>query len=197
MSKMDGEVKMPSIKDLLDAFAASWRVALVALLASAGILVADFYKLEYVADTSRWIINGAFIVGIVSGAILISYLVSQLARVISWPFLWYLAKTREKDKEKKLQEHAAGIHDLPEEQRYILAYFFTTKERAFAAEINHRRLVPLITRGYVKQQGGTHGALDWPHFIPEHIWNEMALNEEAYTIPKNDLHYPLKNPYFS
>lgn len=188
---------MPSIKDLLDAFAANWRVALVALLASAGLLAADFYKLEYVTDTPRWVINGAFIVGIVSGAVLISYLVSQVARFISWPFLWYRERVKAKNNEKKLQEHAAGIHDLPVDQRYILAYFFTTKERAFAAEINHRRLVPLITMGYVKQQAGTHGVLDWPHFIPEHIWQEMTLNEEAYTIPKNDLHYPLKNPYFS
>lgn len=188
---------MPSIKDLLDAFAASWRVALVALLASIGLLAADYYKLDYVADTSRWVINGAFIVGIVSGAILISFLVAQLARLAIWPYRYYQRKELSKLNKAELDKHAAGIHDLPDEQRYILAYFFTTKQRAFPAEINHRRLVPLITLGYVRQNTGTHGVLDWPHFIPEHIWQEMVINEEAYTIPKNDLRYPLKNPYFS
>ncbi|KAB2656277.1 hypothetical protein F9K94_17410 [Brucella tritici] len=186
---------MPTIKDLLDAFAASWRVALVALVASTALLAADWYKLEYVADTSRWVINGAFIVGIVSGAILISYMVAQLAKVIAYPFKVYAERKSKKDVESKLKAHAEGIHSLPRDQKYILAYFYTTKQRAFPAMFNHPRLVALIQLGYVARAGGTHSAIDWPHYIPQHIWDELEENSEGYTIGERELEYPLRTGY--
>lgn len=184
---------MPSIKDLLDAFAASWRVALVALLASVSFLAADFYKLEYVADTPRWVINGAFIVGVVSGAVLCSYLIAQTAILLAYPFKAY-ARFREKKKiNRELKLHAEGLHNLPRHQKYILAYFFTTKQKAFPATFNHHRLVALIQLGYVVRQAGTYSALDWPHYIPQHVWDELEANREEYTINERNLEYPLRN----
>lgn len=190
-------MKMPSIKDLLDAFAASWRVALVALLASSGLLAAEYHKLEYVADTSRWVINAAFIVGIVSGAILLSFMVAQFARLASYPFRIRATNKEERAKAEALLKHAEKLHDLPDDQKYILAYFFTTKQRAFTAEINHKKLIPLVTLGYIRAVSGRHSMIDWPYYIPEHVWDELERYAEGYTIPEEDLGYPLRNPYFN
>lgn len=147
-------------------------------------LVGESYQLRYLTVMPEWLLGAAFLVAVFSGAIVV---VAILRFLISIPTS-VLAKRRFA---KWKQKHALGLHGLPPEELYILAWAAQCGTQVFLAPFNHERLEPLIAKRYVEIIGGQHSIVHWPYRIPDHIW-ERARQEVANLPPEQA---QLENPF--
>lgn len=159
---------MPSLKDLMEFMGASWPIALGVLLASGGMLYADHLSLPYLASLPKWAPGAAFVAALFSGSVLIVAALKSIINMASEPF-------RKKRRLASQAEHIAGLNDLPDAERYILAWAIANSTQVIAAPYFNAHIKGLITRGYLITPPGSHSALETPLWIPDHIW--QALKE--------------------
>ncbi len=166
---------MPSLKDFMEAMSTGWPVAVAILVAAVLIVGADQYQVQYVAGLPRVFFAAVFIVGICAFAVCVSKLVVAIVGIPKW------FRRRRLQRERRDRE-IAWLHDLPNDEGYVMAWLFTSNTQAFSTSFGHKLLVGLIQKGLVLQMSGAHSVLDWPHMIPDHIWAEMGRNRELFTV---------------
>lgn len=174
---------MPGLKEFIDAMGASWPVALAACIGSISILVGEGFGISYLATLPRLVFGIAFLIAAFSGAVLIvAIIVKSIAGIEDH-------RTRRRRAEAK-KRHIAALNNLPDEEKAVLNYVASCRTQVFLASMNHNRLEPLIAKGYVEVVRGMHSVVDWPHKVPDHIWNELLLLVPE-TQNKRALHNPL------
>ncbi|OAV52473.1 hypothetical protein A6U98_27135 [Rhizobium sp. WYCCWR10014] len=157
---------MPSLKDLMEFMGASWPIALGVLLASSGILYADNVASSYLASLPKWAPGAAFVAALFSGSVLIVSALKSLINLARKPFM----------RKRRLAwqaEHVAGLEDLPDSERYILAWAIANSTQVVAAPYFNAHVKGLITRGYLLTTPGSHSINETPLLIPDHIWKAL------------------------
>ncbi len=74
----------------------------------------------------------------------------------------------------------------PQEELDVLAYLVTTRRRAFSAEFNDRRLIPLVSKGWLQKGGGTNRVLEWPYVVQKDVWEFLVANEDQFRVDNAD-----------
>lgn len=167
---------LPSLKDFVDAMGVAWPIALTAFLGSAAVVYGHHEAFPYLVDLPRWSIASFAIVAIFSAAICVTRIVTKAIEIaLSWKRSRLIGVARLKQVEM--------LYDLPENEHEIMSYFFSMNMRAFPALYGHSSLVGLRQKGLILTQNGSHPAINFPHYIPDHIWEAMELSGEAFTIP--------------
>lgn len=170
---------MPSLKEFVAALQAGWFPALVALIRSGLVIGGDAFKIPYLDSTPRFIITALVIVAVFSFSILV-------ANVVYAPvFLWKKWQKR-KLKAKFRDLITSRINGLPDQELAILAYLVSSGRRAFSADLNDRRLVPLVALGMIQRQGGVHDMLNWPHVVQTDVWDHLVAHRSEYMIENVD-----------
>jgi hypothetical protein len=159
---------MPSIKDLLEMMSTSWPVALGLLFASSGILLADYFALSYLASLPKWLPGAAFIVAICSASVLAVSVARAVLEMACVPF----ARRR---RLKRQAEHIAGIEDISEPEKWLLAWAIANQTQVFSGDFFNEHVKALMARGYIRVPAGPHLTDKTPLHIPDHIW--AALKE--------------------
>jgi hypothetical protein len=159
---------MPSIKDLIELMSASWPVALGLLLASAGILTADYLHLPYLASLPAWLPGSAFVIGILSGSVLVVAIIRELIRWAKAPFI-------RRRRLRSQREHLKRLHDLSEAERWLLAWAVANRRQVFSGDYFNEHVTTLLARGYLRVSSGSHLSNNMPLHIPDHVWE--AINK--------------------
>lgn len=167
---------MPSIKDFIEAMQTTWPVALGIFLGSAAILGADALGVSYVSGLPQWVLGTAFIVSALSASILIVAVIRGLVDLIAGPF----RRRRMRERQKR---HIDDIEKLPRDEQYVLFWAASNNTQVFLAEFNNRLLLPLISKQYIIVHTGTHHIHEWPHHIPDYIWDYLRAQYLAAGSP--------------
>ena len=175
-------MSLPSLKDFMDAMGAKWSTAAAVFLGSAVTIGAAEYKLPYAEDLPEWLILVLFLLGVFSAAILLV----ETLRGVGW-IIRRIGKWRAK--RRLTRSRLKQLDDLPNHEGYVLAYLFTRGTQAFTAPLQHAQLIPLVQKGLIIQQSGTHGMLDWPYYVPDYVWAELKRRESDFRL-KNPQNMP-------
>lgn len=160
---------MPSLKDLMEFMGTSWPIALGLLLASVGLLCADYFAFPYVASLPTWAPGAAFITALLSGSVLIVSVIKMIIDLVSAPF----AKRRRLAWQA---QHAAGINDLSDPEKLILVWALANSTQVFAGPYFDGNIKALIARGYLSIPPGSHRTDETPLQIPNHIWSALKAD---------------------
>lgn len=166
---------MPSLKEFVAALQAGWFPALAAFVGSSIILAGDYFKLPYLDTSPDLLLTIAVVIGVFSFSILV-------ANIVYLPIvIWKLIQKRKNKKEfrKKLVRE---IEAAPDSEKAILAYLVTSGRKAFAAELNDRKLSPLVSKGLLVKLGGANDVLEWPYMVRQEVWDYLVENKESYHI---------------
>lgn len=176
---------LPSLKEFVEAMGVAWPIAFAALLGSATIVYGHHEALPYLADLPRWFVALFLIIAIFSASICATRLVTKTFEIVR---AFKDGRKASAARWKRVQ----WLYDLPDHEHEVMAYFFTRKMQAFPAEYGHGMLVGLRQKGLIVAQSGQHSILDYPHVIPEYIWEAMELHSDDFTIPNVDkMRHPL------
>lgn len=183
---MSSPLGVPSLKEFVDAMGAAWPVAAAISVGSFGILGAERAGVSYVDGLPDPLKTAVFFLAVFSGAVcLIAILQTLFKGVASW---------RAKRNEKSLRhKQIAKLLDLPPDEHHIMSWLFSANKQAFPAELADRRLVGLRQKGLIVQEGGTNSILDWPHFVPDHVWEAMHSDSDSFTLDLRVHGNPLRN----
>lgn len=161
---------MPSLKDFVAALQAGWFPALAALVGCAIVIAGDWYQVPYLSSTPPFLLTAAVIVGVFAFSVL-------AANIVYAPIAVWRSMKRARAKKTFKEKIEAEVFSSPPEELAILAYLVTTGRKAFAAEFNNRRLAPLVAKGLVIRQGGTHSILEWPFMVQEDVWQILLMHK--------------------
>lgn len=164
---------MPSLKDFVEALGTTWPVALAALLGSTAVLTANAYDIAYAAGLADWILTMLFVVAVFAAGVCISKLIQTAIHGLTW-----VAKWRRTAKYRGRQ--IKWLNNLPHTEHILMSHLFTANRQAFAYTYGESRFVGLVQKGLVVVRDGQYSLLDWPHIIPDHIWEEMTRNPEKF-----------------
>jgi len=167
---------MPLLKDFVAALQAGWFPALVALCGCAIIIAGDWYKVPYLDDIPPLPISLAVIVGVFSFSILVANLVYVPVRVVE-------AVKRKRARQRFVERVQNEIFDAPNDELALLAYLVSSGKKAFPANFNDRRLVPLVSKGWIKRLPGSHSVLEWPHIVQDDVWEILVDHKDKLKIP--------------
>jgi len=167
---------LPSIKEFIEALQAGWFPALVALVGCSLLVAGHWYKLPYLEVFPDWVVTTAVVIGVFSFGIIV-------ANIVYLPVVIWRMITRRRAKKQFKDWIQKEILAAPTAEVAILAYLLSSGRRAFAAEINDRRLTPLVTKGFLIRLGGTHSALEWPYLVQEDVWEFLQSNREQFFRP--------------
>ena len=166
---------LPSLKDFVEAMGVAWPIAFAIWLGSCAILLAAHMGVTYVAHLPDWLLTLAFLLAVFSGAVCCAAALREFISTGTWLVAGRAAK---KDRLQRL----IRLNDLPAHEHQIMAFLCMTNTQVFPAQYADARLVGLIEKGLINRQGGQHSILDWPHAVPNFIWDEMRRNPEKFTI---------------
>jgi len=175
---------VPNLKDYVEALQAGWFPALASLVGCSIIVAGDWFKVPYLSANPEWLINVAVYVGVFSFAVLVANLVYLPLK------LWRALKRR---RERKLAQEAVNrrIEQAPDEEKGVLAYLVTTNRQAFTAKLGNPQLAPMVSKGLIVVQPGQHSRLEWPHVVPDVVWDILIENREAFELTgANEMPYP-------
>jgi hypothetical protein len=175
---------MPSLKDFVEAMSTSWPVALAIFLGSSATLIGEAYGIEYLATLPNWLLGTAFLLAVFSGAVLAVSLLRSVLSQIARPF-------RIRRIRKWKAQHIEKLQRMPTQEIHVLAWVAAQNTQVFLAPLNDAALEPLIAKGYVEIVPGHHSVLDWPHRIPDHVWDFM-INEVAGWPNKDQIVRPFR-----
>lgn len=177
---------LPTLKEFVDAISVGWSVALIALIGSAAMLFAHHAGLPYAREINGFVMSLFFVVAVFAAAVCMVQFILAAFRGGRWIVsAWRGYRFR--------QHQSKWLNELPENEKYILSYFFTGNRQAFPALLGHGRLVGLVQKGLViPMENQAANQLEWLHTIPDHIWEEMKKQPQKFTLP-NFAHanYPL------
>lgn len=165
----------PSLKEFVEAMGVAWPIAFSIWLGSCSILLAAYLDVSYVRHLADWFLTTVFIVAVFSGAAWLTAVMRGLLAAGKR----YLS--RRADREDQLQR-INRLNDLPAHEHQIMAFLCTTNTQVFPAQYADGRLVGLVEKGLINRQPGEHNMLDWPHAVPNFIWDEMGRNREKFTL---------------
>jgi hypothetical protein len=168
---------MPTLKEFVDAMSVGWPIAMSVFVACTGLLVADYWQIVYFANAPAWILTVLFVVAVFSGSICATELVRLAARGIRR--IWDKMQI---EKIKKLQ--IARLNQLNDSETEILQYLYSMKTQHFPYELGEGRLVSLRQKGLITAASGTNDMMEWPHSVPDHVWNEMAKQHERFFVQR-------------
>ncbi|MFN7167683.1 MAG: super-infection exclusion protein B [Pannonibacter sp.] len=176
---------MVNLKDFIDSLNSNWQIALTALIGSGTLLYLDKIECDYIKSAPQYLIIAAFAIFIFSSAILVTKIISSildfLKRLIEAP-------KRNKLKQKMLDE----IQFLSNDEIFILSYLASTNKKSFTAEMNHKRLIPLMGRGMIIRLRGKFNVLNWPFRVDDDVWEYIKLRPQQFQIENvNRLDDPL------
>lgn len=161
---------------------ANWRVALAILIASAAVLAADHWRIQYVEGIPKIVLSTIFIVAICAAAVLMVALI----RALIWLVFAAIGSLRSIGAEGRMVQRLLGLP--PEEQR-ILVWAKSNNRQTFTASFIEQNLVALTMKGYVVRHGGQHSVLNWPYSIPNEVWNALDTAFSGHPPPKT-IAYP-------
>lgn len=166
---------MPSLKDFVAALQAGWFPALAAFVGCSIIILGDHFEVPYLDATPDLILTLAVVVGVFSFSIL-------AANIAYIPITIWKALRRRKAKEEFRAKLLREIQAAPDQEKTILAYLVTSGRKAFTAELNDRRLAPLVSKGFLVKLGGTNNVLEWPYIVREEVWDFLVEHREQFHI---------------
>lgn len=104
-------------------------------------------------------------------------------RVTSWAGVtiknWWAEKASRREDTKtallELERVRKELENINDEERQILSYLINKNSRWFHAPAGEEKLVSLIGKRIVRPKNIGVGAniMKFPHYIPEHIWEEL------------------------
>lgn len=175
---------MPSLKEFIDAMDTSWPVALTIFFAASALLYADHSGIRYVQGLPTWFVGAVFVAAVLSGSVVASAAVRKLFALAMRPFVTRRRRIAQ-------VKHVEGLSGLPNNEIAILIWAAAQNTQVFLAPLNHKFLEPLVAKGYVVILPGMHTVHEWPHSIPDHIWQDLRSNPEALKKHEN-MGYPFR-----
>lgn len=171
---------MPSLKDFVAALQVGWFPALAAFVGCSIIVAGDYFKFPYLESSPDLLLTMAVVIGVFSFSILVANVV--YLPIAIWNFFQRL-KSRRKLREQLIRE----VEAAPDSEKVILSYLVTSGRKAFAAELNDKRLSPLVSKGFLVKLGGTNSVLEWPYIVRQEVWEYLIENQDSYRldIPDN------------
>lgn len=157
---------MPSLKDIIDAMNSSWPVALAICLSCLGVLGAYSYYPEYIGGLPSSTKSVVFLGAIFSGSIVLVRIVQVILGMIAFPYRFWRRKRAQ-------AQHVRQLWDLPNDERWVLAWAVASNKQVILANFTDARLAPLVSKDFLYRLPGNHSILDWPHKVPDHIWKEL------------------------
>ncbi len=165
----------PSLKEFVEAMSVAWPVAFAICLASCGTLLAAYLGVPYATHFPDWLLTMAFLLAIFSGAVCMTTalrgLISAGKKLLYW-------RWKKKDQAQRLSR----LNDLPVHEHRIMAFLCTTNTQVFPMQYSDARLVGLIEKGLINRQPGQHHLLNWPHAVPNFIWDEMRRTPDRFFL---------------
>jgi hypothetical protein len=165
----------PSLKDFVEAMGVAWPIAFAICLASCGTLLAAHLGVPYVAHLADWLQTLVFLLAAFSGAVCLTAVFREL---ISAGKKLLSLREEKKDQAQRLSR----LGNLPDHEQEIMAFLCTTNTQFFPAHRADGRLVGLIEKGLINRQPGEHTILNWPHAIPDFIWDEMRRRPDKFFL---------------
>jgi len=166
---------MPSLKDFVAALQAGWFPALAAFVGCSIVILGDYFKLPYLGKSPDFLLTVAVMVGVFSFSVLVANVVYLPISI--WK-RWEKRKKREAFRRKLIRE----VEAAPASEQAILAYLVTSGRKAFTAEFNDQRLLPLVSKGVLVKLGGSHSMLGWPYMVRWEVWEYLIENKELYRM---------------
>ena len=186
---MSNYTGVPSLKEFVDAMGTTWPVAAAISLGSAIILAAEGAGVSYVADLPGYLTTAIFFVAVFAGAVCAVAILQTLLQAIE---KWKHARQVAAIEARRIKK----LINLPPNEHEIMSWLFSSNTQAFAAELADRRLVPLMQKGLIVQhQDGALSVLDWPHAVPDDVWDVMEENPELFTIDLRGRRNPLRDAW--
>lgn len=142
------------------------------LIASTGLLSADYFQLSYVKSLPGWVLGVTFILLVLSGSVLTVSLIRWVIEAIEKPI-------RRKRRARWEAEHVAAINELPNDEGYILAWAVANQMQVFSAPYFNADIKALMAKGYLFNVPGSHAAHQVPFMIPEYIWRYLKQSCEG------------------
>jgi hypothetical protein len=106
------------------------------------------------------------------------------ANAVYLPVSLWKAYQRKQARAKLREMIRRELDSAPKEELAVLSYLLSSGRRAFAAEFNDRRLVPLVSKGILTRMGGTHSMLEWPYVVQEDVWEYLQENRARFFVPE-------------
>ena len=170
---------MPNLKEFIAALQAGWFPALAAFVGCSIIIAGDYFKIPYLDTSPSLLLTLAVVIGVFSFSILV-------ANIVYLPITLWKMFQKHKGRKKLTKKLVQEVEAAPASEKEILAYLVTTGRRAFAAEFNDQKLLPLVAKGLILKLGGTHSVLEWPYMVQQDVWDYLIENKENYRIDITD-----------
>lgn len=144
----------------------SWQIALGLLLASLGILTADYFDLPYLTSLPSWLPGAAFIGAILSGSVLGVAIARTAIEMAAAP----ISLRRRLERQAK---HVEGLGDISQPEQFLLAWAVANRTQVFSGDYFNEHVKALLARGYLSVPAGNHLTNKTPLRIPDYIWEAL------------------------
>lgn len=112
-----------------------------------------------------WLPDASLIVFVFFACLSISSIMKEISNKISQYF-----------KKRKIHSHQISrLDSLSPIEHRILSYAIQTGRQSFKTRLDNGDVSLLVQKGLLIRGGGTQNILEMPHFIPDHVWNELQM----------------------
>lgn len=171
----------------MDALQSNWHTAVIALIGCLIILAGNTYQIPYLSNQPSWLLTAAAYIATFSTAILLS-------SIIRLPIIGWQAFIRMRQRAARRAEIESLFSSSPIEEKALLAYLYSTGQKHFTAELNHVKIVPIASKGFIKPVPGYNDIINFPYRVSDDIWNIMEENHhEFYSEELRTSPNPLKH----
>lgn len=154
---------MPRLREFLDAFLAPWQVAAGILFGTALILVLRGYGVADLTSLPNWIFGVGWLLLVYSGVVLAIRIGQSSGRCLQGV----------RAKQQRRRRINQDLDTLSQEEREVIKYLLSNNQRSITGRIIAGHFAPLVQKGLLIRAVGTYSILDWPHTVPDDVWEEL------------------------
>lgn len=156
-------IEFPRLKEILDAFLAPWSVAASIAVGSAALLILRWFGNTDLEALPPWAFGAAWVALVHAGVVLCIRTVQSLRNF----GVRLYRRRRQRNRINQL------LDTLSPEEREVIGHLLQLNQRSLTAPLTSTHLAALIQKGLLVRGRGVFAATDWPHTIPEDVWEQL------------------------
>ena len=161
---------MPRLREFLDAFLVPWHVAAAIALGSGGLLALRSYGIADLSELPNWLFGLVWILLVYAGVVLLIRLAQSSGEGVE----------RRRKKRRRRRWINDQLDTLGEKEREVFVFMLANNQRSVTGRIIAEHFAPLMQKGLLIRASGSYSILDWPHTVPDDVWNELVRRRSEF-----------------
>jgi len=75
-------------------------------------------------------------------------------------------------------------------EREVLSYMVERNQRSLAGRLAYGGFGTLVQKGLLIRGAGQFNIMEWPHTVPEDVWDELVRRRDEFVDPESTTHNP-------